>query len=305
MDVLESPITWIVVAAVLVVLAIVLLVISSARRRRARRAAAAAAWPPPALEASRMNPDAPWTGPTPTADAEEERVRVGPRTPVSNVSGRTESAAAARYTEPDTAPLDVDTIRARLAAELAKDTPDETPQQTTPEDATPVVGDTTDEEPQPEEPQPVEPRPEEPQPAPHRPRHAAAHPGAPDTEATDGTDDTDTGPATESVKDRLLGVLLRDPQAAIAALGAASGGDERPGESDVTALLRAGLTPAQVARLVGVDEHDLATVVARRLGLLPGQTSGDVTTGENRTDDPGRSWANVASPAGSTTPTTG
>ena len=65
MGVLDSPITWIVVAAVLVVVAILLLVLSAARRRRARRAAAAAAWPPPALEASRPNPDAPWTGPTP------------------------------------------------------------------------------------------------------------------------------------------------------------------------------------------------------------------------------------------------
>ena len=72
-----------------------------------------------------------------------------------------------------------------------------------------------------------------------------------------------------------------------------------------TALLRAGLTPAQVARLVGVEEHRLATVVAHALGLLcPGQGSGGVT-GENRTDVPGRSWANTASSAGSTTPTTG
>ncbi|MDD7936768.1 hypothetical protein, partial [Actinomycetospora straminea] len=115
MGVLASPITWIVVAAVLVVIAVVLLVLSALRRRRARRAAAAAAWPPPALEAGRVNPDAPWTGPTP------EVVRVGVRTPVSNLSGRPEAAAATRYAEPDTSPLDVDAIRARLATELARE----------------------------------------------------------------------------------------------------------------------------------------------------------------------------------------
>jgi hypothetical protein len=112
-----------------------------------------------------------------------------------------------------------------------------------------------------------------------------------------------------SAKDRLLAVLLHDPQAAVAALagvdGRGGGDGGGPGEGDVTALLRAGLTPAQVARLAGVDEHHLATVVARRLGLLPGTQGGGVVTGENRTEEPGRSWANAASSAGSTTPTTG
>lgn len=247
MGVLESPITWIVVAAVLVVIAVVLLVLSAVRRRRARRAAAAAAaWPPPALEAGRVDPDAPWTGPTP----EVARERVGVRTPVSNLSGRADAAAATRYAEPDTSPIDVDTIRARLAAEPARADPP--------------------------------------------------------------TSDGDPG-ATEAAKDRLLGVLLRDPQAAISAVSAitalTAAGTGRPGEGhgDVTALLRAGLSPAQVARLVGVDERALATVVARGLGLLPADqaSGGGVATGENRTDDPGRSCANTASSAGSTTPTTG
>lgn len=239
MGVLESPITWIVVAAVLVVIAVVLLVLSAVRRRRARRAAAAA-WPPPALEAGRVDPDAPWTGPTP----EVARERVGVRTPVSNLSGRADAAAATRYAEPDTSPIDVDTIRARLAAEPARADPP--------------------------------------------------------------TSDGDPG-ATEAAKDRLLGVLLRDPQAAISALTAAGTGRPGEGHGDVTALLRAGLSPAQVARLVGVDERALATVVARGLGLLPADqaSGGGVATGENRTDDPGRSWANTASSAGSTTPTTG
>ncbi|TDQ52703.1 hypothetical protein EV188_10779 [Actinomycetospora succinea] len=339
MGVLESPITWIVVAAVLVVIAILLLVLSAARRRRARRAAAAAAWPPPALEASRPNPDAPWSGPTPLP---EERVRVTTRSAVSNVSGRAEAAAATRYAEPDTAPLDVDTIRARLAAELAKDgTTGDQPEEQPAEDrsaslfrpyapSVPAGASATGDH------------------APARARHAAADAAgetdAPDTgeDAAESTDSTDTTegpyatapaarpptppagtpiapptptepdttaetPTSESAKDRLLGVLLRDPRAAVAALEAAGRGeDAAPGEGDVTALLRAGLSPAQVARLVGVDERDLATVVARGLGLLPAQASGgDVSTGENRTDDPGRSWANTASSAGSTTPTTG
>ena len=48
-------------------------------------------------------------------------MRVTTRRAVSNVSGRPEAAAATRYAEPDTAPLDVDTIRARLAAEQPAD----------------------------------------------------------------------------------------------------------------------------------------------------------------------------------------
>ncbi|MDD7940651.1 hypothetical protein PHK61_19690 [Actinomycetospora lutea] len=307
MGVLESPITWIVVAAVLVVVAILLLVLAAARRRRARRAAAAAAWPPPALEASRPNPDAPWTGPTPV----EELVRVSTRRAVSTVPGRPEADAATRYAQPDTAPLDVDTIRARLAAEPTHDAEPAAEQVA-------AAGGT-------DRPEPAEPgRPAAlhrpyapsvpsgasatPDPGPHRPRHAAA--GTPDSTADTTTADTTADPrpdAAESAKDRLLGVLLRDPQAAIAALDAAGRDDTAPGEGDVTALLRAGLSPAQVARLVGRDEGDLATAVARSLGLLPGvtQAGGGVATGENRTDDPGRSCANAASSAGSTTPTTG
>ena len=108
-------------------------------------------------------------------------------------------------------------------------------------------------------------------------------------------------PDTGSAKDRLLAVLLHDPRGAVAALTTA----DRDTGSSAAALLRAGLTPAQVARLAGVEEHHLATVVAQGPGLLtPAQGSGGAT-GENRTVDPGRSWANAASSAGSTTPTTG
>jgi hypothetical protein len=129
---------------------------------------------------------------------------------------------------------------------------------------------------------------------PHRPRHAAA---------ADGEAGPEAGPATESAKDRLLAVLLGDPRAAVAALAAVdTDAGTTASDGDVTALLRAGLSPSQVARLVGVDESRLAALVARRLGLLPDDQP---PSGTNRTDDPGRSWANAGSSAGSTTPTTG
>ena len=129
---------------------------------------------------------------------------------------------------------------------------------------------------------------------PHRPRHAAA---------ADGEAGPETGPDTESAKDRLLAVLLGDPRAAVAALAAVdTDAGTTASDGDVTALLRAGLSPSQVARLVGVDESRLAALVARRLGLLPDDQP---PSGTNRTDEPGRSWANAGSSAGSTTPTTG
>ncbi|GAA4773787.1 hypothetical protein GCM10023200_02780 [Actinomycetospora chlora] len=278
MRVLESPITWIVVAAVLLALALLLIVVSGVRRRRARRAAAAAAWPPPALEAGRADPEAVWTEPAPERD--------GSRTPVSNLPDTPAPTAAASYAEPRTDPLDVDAVRAGLTEEQPETTG-------TPE-----------------------------RPADHRPRHAATDTdGAPEPEPEEtvpdatpaptpatatGTGDDGTDARTDAAKDRLLAVLLRDPEAAVAALAAAGDGGAAPGERDVTALLRAGLTPSQVAHLVGIDEERLATVVARGLGLLPGPQGPDgAATGENRTDEPGRSWANAASSAGSTTPTTG
>ncbi|GLZ46059.1 hypothetical protein Acsp06_22440 [Actinomycetospora sp. NBRC 106375] len=382
MRVLESPITWIVVAAVLLVIALVLIVVSGVRRRRARRAAAAAAWPPPALEAGRADPEAAWTGPP--GEAAPRNVT---RKPVSNLGDSPDETSRADYADPSTDPLDVDAVRAGLAGDdretsasgAAPDGGAEVPADDTAvtalTEATDVRADTagdgdeagtdaadgpatpsesaavspsastptapaTGPPPTPAADRPVAPlfrpyavslataaaAPDTPDadqpPAAHRPRHAAADAEGPDG----GADGTAVPPsptprasspaapadgATESAKDRLLAVLLRDPGAAVAALAAAEGGANgsggAPGEKDVTALLRAGLSPAQVAGLVGVDEDRLATVVARGLGLLPGDQvpGGDPTTGENRTDDPGRSWANTASSAGSTTPTTG
>jgi hypothetical protein len=200
MGVLETPITWIVLAAVLVVVAFVLLLVAALRRRRARRAVAAAP-PPPA-------------------------------------AGHDEEPAGA--SDPDTAPIDVEAVRARSTTEPAGEPPGEPPGATV-QDA-------------------------------------------------------------EAAKDRLLAVLLRDPRGAVDALRGPDPGAAR----SATALLQAGLTPAQVARLTGVDEQRLAMVVAQGLGLLEDRQPGSgVTTGLNRTDEPGRSWANTASSAGSTTPTTG
>ncbi|MHC1557910.1 hypothetical protein ACR9E3_03090 [Actinomycetospora sp. C-140] len=386
MRVLESPITWIVVAAVLLVIALVLIIVSGVRRRRARRAAAAAAWPPPALEAGRVDPEAAWTGPP--GEAAPRHVT---RKPVSNLGGTPDEASRADYADPSTDPLDVDAVRAGLAG----DDPEaaatgaspadgaEEPSDGTAVEAATMVTDVTaatahdadetgtaaadapatssgitpaapsessptaDDAPStPAADRAVAPlfRPyavslataaaapdtpdrrgtdEAPGSAAHRPRHAAAETEIPDGGTDAGAADRPSptprasspaapvGGATEAAKDRLLAVLLRDPGAAVAALAAAEGGANGsgggPGEKDVTALLRAGLSPAQVAGLVGVDEDRLATVVARGLGLLPGDqaSGGGAATGENRTDDPGRSWANTASSAGSTTPTTG
>lgn len=130
----------------------------------------------------------------------------------------------------------------------------------------------------------------------------------------------DPAPATptgdEAAKDKLLAVLLRDPAAALRALSAGSGSQggtgSTSGESDpdpdaargaaATGLLRAGLTPAQAATLIGVGESELAAVVARGLGLIGG---GQGVAGRSRTEEPGRSWANAASSPEATTPTTG
>ncbi|MDD7919816.1 hypothetical protein [Actinomycetospora callitridis] len=258
MRVLESPITWIVVAAVLLVVAIVLIAVSSVRRRRARRAAATAAWPPPTLESGRPDPGAAWSDPATARRRPSSDSRTA-GSPVSNLDDASDATVPATYSDPPTDPLDVDAVRAGLAEPTTEEAPPEEP---------------------------------------HRPRHAASADGEAGPETGQ-----ETGPDTESAKDRLLAVLLGDPEAAVAALAAAdSDGGTTASDGDVTALLRAGLSPSQVARLVGVDESRLAALVARRLGLLPDDQP---PSGTNRTDEPGRSWANAGSSAGSTTPTTG
>lgn len=128
-------------------------------------------------------------------------------------------------------------------------------------------------------------------PEPVAPELAAPEPAAPESAAT-------VRPAAGSpARDRLLAALLDDPDAAVDAVDAIdrANGSGPPGAS-VAALLRAGMSPAQVASLCGVRESALAEIVARDLGLL---------TGRNATDTPGRAWASAGSAAGSTTSTTG
>lgn len=138
----------------------------------------------------------------------------------------------------------------------------------------------------------------------------AGEPPAPVTEepAALAAEEPPAPAASEAAKDRLLAVLLRDPAAALRALAAGADAAETSDDPEAglgasaTDLLRAGLSPTQVAQLIGVDESELASVVARGLGLLGG---GQDAVGRNRTDDPGRSWANAGSAPGATTPTTG
>lgn len=120
-------------------------------------------------------------------------------------------------------------------------------------------------------------------------------------------------PPGHDARDKLLAVLLPDPSQAVRAVAELE--DSRTQLDLLTdavghhrhllglaanRLLRAGLTPSQVAALAGMGEDELADLVAATLGLLD-----DQPTGSSRTADPGRAWASAGSAAGSTTPTTG
>lgn len=118
----------------------------------------------------------------------------------------------------------------------------------------------------------------------------------------------DPARTSDRAKDRLLAALLPDHQGAVDVLAAMPEDGPASGEH-AAALLRTGLSPAQVAGLCGVEQADLADLVARELGLLdrPGTAAQDPAPdrGDSRTDVPGRAWASAGSAAGSTTPTTG
>lgn len=121
---------------------------------------------------------------------------------------------------------------------------------------------------------------------------------------------TDPARTGERAKDRLLAVLLTDPSAAVDVVAALPEGDGAASASGASAaaLLRTGLSPAQVAGLCGVDERDLADLVARDLGLLEVVTGRDAASaqpGRSHTEEPGRAWASAGSSSSSTTPTTG
>jgi hypothetical protein len=78
-----------------------------------------------------------------------------------------------------------------------------------------------------------------------------------------------TAAAPEPAAQRLLGVLVADPSAAVTAVAALERG-EQPGSAAVT-LLRSGVPAPAVARLCGVDADDLGDLVATALGILPDQ----------------------------------
>ena len=71
----------------------------------------------------------------------------------------------------------------------------------------------------------------------------------------------------DAAAQRLLGVLVDDPSAAVAGV-AALGRGEAPGPAAVT-LLRSGVPAPAVARLCGVPPDDLGDLVASALGVLP------------------------------------
>lgn len=75
--------------------------------------------------------------------------------------------------------------------------------------------------------------------------------------------------ASEPARRRLLGVLVGDPEGALAGVAALERGEE-PGRAAVT-LLRSGVPSAAVARLCGVDADDLGDLVATTLGILPSE----------------------------------
>jgi hypothetical protein len=80
---------------------------------------------------------------------------------------------------------------------------------------------------------------------------------------------TEPSRASEPARRRLLGVLVGDPEGALAGVGALERGEE-PGRAAVT-LLRSGVPSAAVARLCGVDADDLGDLVATTLGILPSE----------------------------------
>jgi hypothetical protein len=80
----------------------------------------------------------------------------------------------------------------------------------------------------------------------------------------------------DAAAQRLLGVLVDDPAAAVAGV-AALGRGEAPGPAAVT-LLRSGVPAPAVARLCGVAPDDLGDLVAAALGILPDRARSDVAT---------------------------
>lgn len=283
MSVLEAPQTWIAAAAVLVVVAVVLIALAPRRRRNAVVGSAGAAG----------------TAAAPSSSADDDAVT----TPVGPMAASLDTSATGEG--PDgTSRRTGDWFRSEVPEVAegsgASDLPQRDERGPEPagahdEDATgetvPVADPAPTSGPVPTPAAAPAPAPaaEDVRPAPVRPtpRYVAV---------------SDPARAGERAKDRLLAALLADPDGAVDVVTAMSEDGEASGTA-AASLLRAGLTPAQVAGLCGFDEAELATLIARDLGLLArSQRDQD---GRSRTEDPGRAWASAGSASVSTTPTTG
>lgn len=280
MSVLEAPQTWIAAAAVLVVVAVVLIALAPRRRRNAVVGPSAAAGSP--ATASAPGDDAITTPVGPIATPLDGGADAG-HDPASHRSAEwfrpDRDADPDRDGHPDRAPqvaADDDVTGETVPAatdprgtDVAEDYPDD--RSTATGTGTATVVDTV----------------------------ARPHPARPSPRYVAVSDPARTG---DRAKDRLLAVLLADPDGAVDVVAAMSEDGEASGTA-AASLLRAGLTPRQVAVLCGVDEGALATLVARDLGLLARSLRDQ--DGRSRTEEPGRAWASAGSEPVSTTPTTG
>ena len=93
---------------------------------------------------------------------------------------------------------------------------------------------------------------------------------------------------------RLLGVLVDDPEAALAGVAALERGEE-PGHAAV-ALLRSGVPAPAVARLCGVDADDLGDLVATTLGILTAEAGSVVGASSRSTAETTDGPASAAAP---------
>lgn len=326
MQVLQTPLTWIIAAGVLLVVAVALLALGHHRRVRADREAtdeAAVTGPVAVPAAAAPRPEgprtggfaAPGTGGQPVvgpATGSQPVVRVGADRGDGGAPVRPRYVAAPRtVSHPAPAPADPRPGPSPMTGPRPAPAPTTVGLGAGPDgaDAThrPALHDGT---PHAAEPEPV--RDARPEQDPDAPAPPAASTPVPDA-------------GRRRVEDRLLAAVLRDPDEAVRALAGLEDGE--PLGRAAGRLLRAGLTPAQVAELCDVAPADLASVVAADLGLLPATTPVDRCgrvgahgrrepdaqhdqddgdqDGTSCTVDPGRAWANVGSATASTTPTTG
>lgn len=272
MSVLEAPQTWIAAAAVLVVIAVVLIALAPRRRSGAASAAAAAPTDAPAAPGAASSDGAAPAAAAPAEPAEPAAATSSVASPFADDDATTGPVMPGAAREPVHGTAEVDPRTADVDPRTAEVAPRRVARVAGPVDE-PVTAETP--------------------PMTVRERYVPV----PDPARADGR-----------AKDRLLAALLADPAAAVDVVAAMPEDGAPASGSSAAALLRAGLSPAQVAQLCGVEAGDLATLVARDLGLLEAARDGGgggAQRERSRTEEPGRAWASAGSAAGSTTPTTG